>query len=53
MIIKAESYFYCNMIDSLIIFMNSANIGPMNLGNPKELFILQIANLIIMLSIKK
>ena len=45
--------FVDDMIDSLILFMNSSNIGPMNLGNPEELSILQIANLIRSSSIKK
>jgi len=38
--------FIDDMIDSLIIFMNSSITGPINLGNPEELSILQIANLI-------
>jgi len=33
--------------------MNSSNMGPMNLGNPEELSVLQIANLIRSISIKK
>ena len=33
--------------------MNSSNTGPMNLGNPEELSILQIANLIRSSSNKK
>tara|TARA_Y100001968_G_scaffold194785_1_gene178705 strand:- start:458 stop:1111 length:654 start_codon:yes stop_codon:yes gene_type:complete len=45
--------FIDDLIDSLILFMNSSNIGPINLGNPEELSILQIANLIRSSSIKK
>ena len=41
------------LIDGLTLFMNSSNIGPMNLGNPEELSILQITNLIRNISIKK
>tara|TARA_B100000965_G_scaffold401110_1_gene424287 strand:+ start:542 stop:1486 length:945 start_codon:yes stop_codon:yes gene_type:complete len=45
--------FIDDLIDSLILFMNSSTIGPMNLGNPEELSVLQIANLIKNTSIKK
>ena len=45
--------FIDDLIDSLILFMNSSNIGPMNLGNPEELSILEIANMIRKTSIKK
>ena len=45
--------FIDDLIDSLILFMNSARTGPMNLGNPEELSILQIANLIRSKSRKK
>jgi len=45
--------FVDDLIDGLTLFMNSSNIGPMNLGNPEELSILQIANLIRTSSIKK
>ena len=45
--------FIDDLIDSLILFMNSSNIGPMNLGNPEELSILEIANLIRRESIKE
>ena len=45
--------FVDDLINGLILFMSSSNIGPMNLGNPEELSILQIANLIRILSIKK
>ncbi len=45
--------FVDDLIDGLILFMNSPNIGPMNLGNPEELSILQITNLIRDTSIKK
>ncbi len=41
------------MIDGLTLFMDSSNIGPMNLGNPEELSILQITNLIRNTSIEK
>ncbi len=39
--------FVDDMIDALILFMNSAHPGPMNLGNPEELSVLDIAKLII------
>ena len=42
-----------DLIDGLTLFMNSLNVGPMNLGNPEELSILQITNLISNLSIEK
>jgi len=45
--------FVDDLIDSLILFMESSNIGPINLGNPEELSVLQIANLIRSKSIKK
>ena len=45
--------FVDDLIDSLILFMNSSNTGPMNLGNPEELSVLQIAELIRQTSIKK
>tara|TARA_B100000965_G_scaffold251812_1_gene211852 strand:+ start:148 stop:1098 length:951 start_codon:yes stop_codon:yes gene_type:complete len=45
--------FISDLIDSLILFMNSSIIGPINLGNPEELSILKIANLIKETSIKK
>ncbi|WP_413677310.1 UDP-glucuronic acid decarboxylase family protein [Prochlorococcus sp. MIT 0916] len=45
--------FIDDLIDSLILLMNSLYIGPINLGNPEELSILQIANLIRNNSIKK
>ena len=45
--------FIDDLIDGLILFMNSSNLGPMNLGNPEELSILQVANLIRNSSIKK
>ncbi len=45
--------FIDDLIDGLILFMNSSNIGPMNLGNTEELSILEIANLIRNNSIKK
>ena len=45
--------FIDDLIDSLILLMNSSNTGPINLGNPEELSILQIANLIKSKSIKK
>ncbi len=38
--------FVEDLIDGLTLFMNSSNIGPMNLGNPEELSILEITNLI-------
>ncbi len=45
--------FIDDLIDSLVLFMNSSNIGPMNLGNPEELSISEIANLIRSMSDKK
>ncbi len=45
--------FVDDLIDALILLMDSSNIGPMNLGNPEELSILEIANLIRSESIKK
>ena len=45
--------FIDDLIDSLILLMNSSNIGPMNLGNPEELSILEIANIIRKTSAKK
>jgi len=45
--------FIDDLIDSLILLMNSSSQGPMNLGNPEELSILQIANLIRSKAIKK
>ena len=45
--------FIDDLIDSLILFMGSSSVGPMNLGNPEELSILKIANLIRSTSIKK
>ena len=45
--------FIDDLIDSLILLMNSSHIGPMNLGNPEEITILQIANLIRSTSIKE
>ena len=44
--------FVDDLIDGLTLFMNSSNLGPMNLGNPEELSILQITNLIRNISIK-
>tara|TARA_B100000700_G_scaffold147093_1_gene163924 strand:- start:56 stop:1003 length:948 start_codon:yes stop_codon:yes gene_type:complete len=38
--------FVDDLIDGLFLFMNSSSIGPMNLGNPEELSILEIANMI-------
>ena len=45
--------FIDDLIDSLILFMNSSNTGPMNLGNKEEISILEIANLIRVNSTKK
>ena len=45
--------FVNDLIDGLTLFMSSSNIGPMNLGNPEELSIIQIANLIRNSSIEK
>ena len=42
-----------DLIDGLILFMNSSNIGPMNLGNPEELSVLEITKLIRNTSIEK
>ena len=38
--------FVDDMIDGLILLMNSSNHGPINLGNPEELSIIRIAELI-------
>ena len=38
--------FVDDMIDGLILLMNSSKHGPINLGNPEELSILKIAELI-------
>ncbi len=45
--------FIDDLIDGLTLLINSSNIVPMNLGNPEELSILQVANLIRNSSIKK
>ncbi len=45
--------FIDDLIDGLILFMNSSSLGPMNLGNTEELSVLEIANLIRSNSIKK
>ena len=45
--------FVDDLVDSLILFMNSSYTGPINLGNTEELSILEIANLIRINSIKK
>jgi len=44
--------FIYDLLDSLIVFINSSNKGPMNLVNTEELYILKIANLIRNISIK-
>ena len=38
--------FVDDMIDALLLFMNSEHPGPINLGNPEELSVLDIAKLI-------
>ena len=45
--------FIDDLIDSLTLLMDSVITGPMNLGNPEELSIIQIANLIRNTSSKK
>ena len=45
--------FVDDLIDSLVLLMNSSNTGPINLGNPEELSVLQIADLIRNKSSKK
>ncbi len=51
---QTRSFCYVDdLIDGLILFMNSSSIGPMNLGNPEELSILEITNLIRNTSIEK
>jgi len=45
--------FIDDLIDGLILLMESSNIGPINLGNPEELSILEIPNLNRSKSIKK
>ena len=37
---------YSIFILGLILFMNASNYGPINLGNPEELSVLEIANMI-------
>ena len=44
--------FVEDLIDGLTLLMNSSYIGPMNLGNPEELSILDITTLIRETSIK-
>ena len=39
-------YFVEELIDGLILLINSSSIGPVNLGNPEDLSVLEIANLI-------
>ena len=51
---QTRSFCFINdLIDSLILLMNSSSRGPINLGNTEELTILKIANLIRSKSIKK
>ncbi|AIQ97766.1 UDP-glucuronic acid decarboxylase family protein [Prochlorococcus sp. MIT 0801] len=38
--------FVDDLIEALILFMNSSNSGPLNLGNPEELSIIEIAKMI-------
>ena len=45
--------FVDDLINGLILFMNSLIKGPINLGNPEELSILQITNIIRKTSIQK
>ena len=45
--------FVDDLINGLILFMNSLIKGPINLGNPEELSILQISNIIRKTSIQK
>ena len=45
--------FVDDLIDGLILLMNSLIKGPINLGNPEELSILQITNIIRNTSIQK
>ena len=45
--------FIDDLIDGLTLFMNYSNTGPINLGNPEELSILEITNLIRNTSIEK
>ena len=45
--------FVDDLIDGSTLFMNYSNIGPMNSGDPEELSILEITNLIRNTSIKK
>ena len=45
--------FVDDLIDGLILLMNSLNKGPINIGNPEELSILQITNIIRNTSIQK
>lgn len=51
---QTRSFCYVDdMIDALISLMNNNYIGPVNLGNPYELTILEFANLIIKLTNSK
>ena len=45
--------FIDDLIDGLILFMNSSNTGPMNLGNEEEISVREVANLIRSESTKK
>ena len=52
--IQTRSFcFIDDLIEGLLLLMNSSSTGPINLGNPEELSILEIANIIRRKSIKK
>lgn len=45
---QSRSFQYVtDLIDGLIMFMNSEHHGPFNVGNPQELTMIELANLII------
>ncbi len=53
MLARPEVFFVHDLIHSLTLFMNYSNKSTINLGNPGELSIVEILNLIRNLSIKK
>ena len=47
--VMGQSRSFCfvdDLVDGLILFMNGASPGPINLGNPDELTIRQLAELV-------
>ena len=45
-VINPNLFVILNLIEGLIRFMNSNHKGPINLGNPEEITIKNLANLI-------